>query len=566
MKYAHIYIFIVLIFGINKTIISQSVVSSKHNLSINKSNGSKSTNSTGVCGYCHTPHDKSPMKPGWDKRSPGKQYILYDNTVSNTFQAIPGQPDGSSVLCLSCHDGTTALGKVKAGPLLVSYGRSHYSKSDRGNLTTDLSDDHPISFVFNTSLASVDGQLRHPPLQPVKLDKNEKVQCVSCHDPHSNVNKMFLVATDQYSKLCNNCHDIRNWYSSSHSVSTKQWNGNRRNPWAHLKEPYSSVAENACENCHNVHNANGNARLMKSELEENNCLDCHNGNVAEANIELEVNKMYGHNVYRYNKIHNPLEKIETDVMHVECEDCHNPHAANNIEAEAPFASGAISKVKGIDRNGSPVLEIMYEYELCYRCHSESNLKPASSITREIANDDIRLDFDPTNISYHPVVEARNTPDVNSLIAPYSQSSQIYCSDCHSSNGDKSANGPHGSIYPQILKYNYNRSIDKDNPLFENANLHFEFELCAQCHNMNDIKMSHETMNNAHVLYKTNCGTCHDPHGVPGGNVLNNSFLINFDLKYIKRNSLGERNIQMNGGGNGTCNFECHSHDHVNTTY
>lgn len=36
---------------------------------------------------------------------------------------------------------------------------------------------------------------------------------------------------------------------------------------------------------------------MKSELDENYCLDCYYGNVPFANVEMEVNKMYGHNIY-----------------------------------------------------------------------------------------------------------------------------------------------------------------------------------------------------------------------------------------------------------------------------
>lgn len=564
MKYFFYITFFIV--AINNTLNAQTIISSRHNLSINNSGDTKSFTEDGVCGYCHTPHDKNPMTPGWNKNSPGKTYILYDNTISNTFQAIPGQPDGSSVLCLSCHDGTTALGKVTAGPMLASYGRSSYDKSGRGNLTTDLSDDHPVSFVFDASLATVDGQLQHPPLAPVTLDINEKVQCVSCHDPHSSDNPKFLVATNQFSELCYSCHDVKYWNNSSHSASANTWNGSGRDPWAHIDESYSTVAENACANCHNTHNANGKARLMKSELEENNCLDCHNGNVASTNIEMEVNKMYGHNVYKYNKIHDPLEQTETSSMHIECEDCHNPHATNNSLAEAPFASGAIAKVKGIDQNGIPVEEIQYEYELCYRCHSASNLKPASNISRELANNDIRLDFDPTNVSFHPIVEARNNPDVTSLISPYTQSSQIYCTDCHSSNGDKSPAGPHGSIYPQILKYSYNKNINEQNSLPENSDLNFEFALCAQCHSMDEIKISHGTMNTGHVLYKTNCGTCHDPHGFQGGNPLNNSFLINFDLKVISANTNGDRNIFMNGNGSGNCNFSCHSHNHVSSVY
>ena len=36
-------------------------------------------------------------------------YKLYG---SSTTQATIGQPDGSSILCLSCHDGTISLGNV----------------------------------------------------------------------------------------------------------------------------------------------------------------------------------------------------------------------------------------------------------------------------------------------------------------------------------------------------------------------------------------------------------------------------------------------------------------------
>lgn len=84
--------------------------------------------------------------------------------------------------------------------------------------------------------------------------------------------------------------------------------------------------------------------------------------------------------------------------------------------------------------------------------------------------------------------------------------------------------------------------------------------------MDEIKISHGTMNNGHVLYKTNCGTCHDSHGFQWGNSLNNSFLIFFDTKVISANTNGEQNVFMNGNVSGNCNFSCYSHNHIGFVY
>ena len=70
-------------------------------------------NTTGeICIVCHTPHNAVtlPDAPLWNHQlSAIANYTLYDNTVSGTFNATTGQPNGASKLCLSCHDGTIAL-------------------------------------------------------------------------------------------------------------------------------------------------------------------------------------------------------------------------------------------------------------------------------------------------------------------------------------------------------------------------------------------------------------------------------------------------------------------------
>ena len=160
---------------------------------------------------------------------------MYDQLTSSTSN-IPmdpsRQPDGSSILCLSCHDGTIAIGSTNN---VLPPGSI---------LGTDLSDDHPISFVYNSTLVAADGQLHHSPMFPAVLDVNN-------------------TASNEFSDLCYKCHDRNYWNFSTHSNSMASWNGSGKNPWAHNETYYSSVGHNGCANCHVMHSAGGKSRLMK---------------------------------------------------------------------------------------------------------------------------------------------------------------------------------------------------------------------------------------------------------------------------------------------------------------
>jgi predicted CXXCH cytochrome family protein len=535
---------------------SQSVVNSVHNLSVTGPGSVKATTETEVCIFCHTPHNSKPSGPLWNREDPGATYVLY---YSSTLQAVPGQPDGASVLCLSCHDGTIALGNVVSRPADISFA-SGITKMPVGktNLTTDLSNDHPVSFIYNSALTASDGQLKDPAAisYPVTLEKG-KVQCTSCHDPHSNLYPDFLVASTQFSGLCFKCHDRNYWGQSSHNTSTKVWTGTGTNPWQHTT--YTTVSENGCENCHSPHNAGGKLRLMNYLAEENNCLNCHDGNVAGKNIKTQFAKTYIHNVYGYNLSHDASEASLSSTMHVECEDCHNPHASKVLTASAPAANGFITGVMGINQTGNPVDPIQYQYELCYRCHADSPNKPASRTTRQIEQNNVRLEFDLSGPSYHPVAGPGKNPDSPSLIGPtYTELSVIYCTDCHASNGVGAPSGPHGSIYPGILKYRY----DKADNTPESASA---YELCYSCHSRTSI------LNNAsfgehskHVSSeRAPCNACHDPHGitVSQGNTTNNSHLINFDRTIVTPNGAGVLSYVSTGLNSGYCLLRCHGATH-----
>ena len=128
-----------------------------------------------------------------------------------------GQPTGASKLCLSCHDGTVALTETVRGA-----SGSTYLPPGGANLGTDLSDDHPISFVYSPGLAAQDPQIR-PPLAlpaPLKLDRSGELQCTTCHDAHDNRYGDFLVMSNERSQMCTSCHDLEGWIASAHQSST----------------------------------------------------------------------------------------------------------------------------------------------------------------------------------------------------------------------------------------------------------------------------------------------------------------------------------------------------------
>lgn len=550
-------IFVIVIF-LPVLIYAQSIVNTVHNLSVSGPGSIKATEESEICIFCHTPHHSSPRKPLWNRQDPGVTYTLYN---SSTIDASPGQPDGASILCLSCHDGTIAIGSVlsRETPIEMTPGPSTMPVGPT-NLSTDLSDDHPVSFIYNTALSSLDDELVDPTTLtgPVTLEE-EKMQCTSCHDPHVDIYEKFLVASTRYSELCMFCHQRNGWEQSSHNLSSATWNGSGTDPWFHTS--YTTVSENACENCHNPHTAGGPFRLMNYYREEDNCLDCHNGNVASTNIEADLDQGWKHNVYPYTNIHDPNETGPVQNRHVECVDCHNPHMVHESSASAPDANGFIRGVPGVDTQGNPVSSIQYEYELCFKCHADSPDKPGTNIPRDIDQTNVRLEFDLSNPSFHPVEGPGQNSNVPSLIAPLTESSIIYCTDCHASSGAQAARGPHGSIYFHLLKYNY----ENDDYTQESYQA---YELCYQCHDRNTITNSMGSfgrkVHRRHIVNEdTPCSVCHDSHGISSsqGNSTNNSHLINFQVSIVGRSSSGRMEFIDEGSQSGSCYLNCHGEDH-----
>ncbi len=237
-----------------------------------------------VCVFCHTPHgaNLSVQQGGiFNETGVGQQSYYasgaYSNTTSttplllwnralssqtaysvytsSTMNAYTGTLRIYSLLCLSCHDGVTALNVVKNGPEdsgttitptgggytyigeLFNGSSPNYWGPNIGERTDasqelKLSNDHPISFDYTSGLVANDAAitgagLREPNVggyvynADVKLfysystGQRTSMECSTCHDVHNKYNLGYdpadalyplLTMTLNNSALCLNCH------------------------------------------------------------------------------------------------------------------------------------------------------------------------------------------------------------------------------------------------------------------------------------------------------------------------------------------------------------------------
>jgi len=168
-----------------------------------------------ICLPCHAPHNNVATvanAPLWNHDT--TSVASFQTYTSPTLTATVGNPTGTSKLCLSCHDGTVALDAFGG-----SSGSVFITNANGDSLGTDLRNDHPISFIFNTTLASSDGGLFDPSTQLSGIPGTSgtiaqdmlfsgSLECASCHDVHNaqGIAKL-LRKSNSSSGLCLTCHD-----------------------------------------------------------------------------------------------------------------------------------------------------------------------------------------------------------------------------------------------------------------------------------------------------------------------------------------------------------------------
>ncbi len=202
-----------------------------------------------VCIYCHTPHNAAPKidvngtyvyLPLWNKTmfgnvatlSPAFEMYQSDSFIAkNSTYGNTGYPTGYTLMCMSCHDGISSMFAVRnnsgAGgsdiPLQPTTPGANmgsgepYDPSRNPVIGRDLSNDHPVSFVYNMVLVNAEATANNdvPGLRdPASVSKALKLrggrlECTTCHDPHdygSPDREPFLRMSNAGSAMCIECH------------------------------------------------------------------------------------------------------------------------------------------------------------------------------------------------------------------------------------------------------------------------------------------------------------------------------------------------------------------------
>ena len=238
------------------------IVGSSHDLSTGSYAGGDSMDR--ICIYCHHPHhsvkaadNAGTYSPLWNRTVPAaSNFTAYNNGVMMQAQAtgaqgLAGAPanhaqgsdnrnlmngtpavGGVSLLCMSCHDGVTAMNAYSEN---ADYGTNAYgmgtgsgSQSDavgstdnvkitsNANLTEDLSNHHPIGMAWSDVQAE-DPEIANDTVTfaGTNVSINDvlyggKMECVSCHDVHNTSNQAnaerFLWTSNNNSAFCLTCH------------------------------------------------------------------------------------------------------------------------------------------------------------------------------------------------------------------------------------------------------------------------------------------------------------------------------------------------------------------------
>jgi len=209
------YVLLLLLLGIDGFSVS-NIKDTKHNLAYSKGGGIGSIENDELCVYCHTPSGTmsgSDSQPLWNKAISSKSFLIY--SVTNVESSDKPVTANSSLACLSCHDGITAI-NVLAN--VSGYKRSNTTDTDLPALDSGVArlkigedKNHPVSVVYTSGVAglkaissalvgwagvtNIDGLLR-----------NNRVECGSCHDPHEATNGTFLRISNGKGDLCTGCH------------------------------------------------------------------------------------------------------------------------------------------------------------------------------------------------------------------------------------------------------------------------------------------------------------------------------------------------------------------------
>jgi predicted CXXCH cytochrome family protein len=366
------------------------------------------------------------------------------------------------------------------------------------------------------------------------------------------------------------------------------------------------ASTDSCAACHRSHSASGIV-LRAFWPEENVCFICHGSQGPGTDVQSAfaaantATRFFKHDVAATDGVHRIGQTDGADfggaARHVECEDCHEPHEATRGPAVAPSLQREMNHTPGVDpmwtAPGAPnpagfawLPQAEREHQVCFKCHSAFTTLPTYLTdgwdgTQYVANGlskltsaqpdqvpdhrDLAQEFNPFNASFHPVVALGVNQAIppNSFVPGWSQTSMVYCTDCHS----------HGSPRLHLLRgaVDYTTVMTGDVPAAQDQ------ELCFRCHdaatylddnnsrtaNTNFYRaMGNRNLHGTHMTRSrgraATCYACHDTHGSEQQHLLNFQVLPGV----LGIDSGDSQSAWRASGAQMECALTCHGRSHT----
>ncbi len=199
---------------------------------------------TGACTFCHTPHQAQTTALLWNHTLSTNNFTWDDpsTTGGTDYPTFAGDSyKGPTAKCLSCHDGSVAVGDIGWWNGGTPVGLLNFSLT--GAMQTgvggDMSGNHPVAMpypiggtantyngVTNGAPAVTSGWQSDPESLGIRLFNDDGsgnisagsqsgqtgIECTSCHDPHNNaaVDVFLLLGTiggTGTDYICSKCHN-----------------------------------------------------------------------------------------------------------------------------------------------------------------------------------------------------------------------------------------------------------------------------------------------------------------------------------------------------------------------
>ena len=465
----------------------------------------------------------------------GDQWNLYVRTDISlpTNPLLLGHVVGGLLACSTCHDPhseTNTPFDITAPTNTAAIGR-HFQRIDNSscqlcvdchaarNVTTASAGSHPVGVLIPSS-----GFFKAPAFLP--LDKTSRVRCLTCHDIHNSATTDGnLLRNANRSAICVDCHTLANTNLAAHLNTTNGvlWPGGQYGTTYPAES--DTTQRGMCNNCHQPHGWPTNLTSsvdytnLLVDAEEKLCFTCHDGSPAASTNSVINDFTNSTKVVRHPVVNTDSQRHAG--RSVECTDCHNPHQArvgrsiytttaistrNQVVSPNIGTSGVAVNYAGLGNFVAPgtnlytpTNSVVYEYQICFKCHTAywwgTNTPPTGlSANGTVANPvetDVALGFSPNNMSGHPIVTGLNnytnsiavgSPAKKGLTtaamkAPWNVNigtQTMLCTDCHNTDGNL-AQGPHGSA-AQFMLRGPNSARWPDWDILDSGN-----SWCANCH-------------------------------------------------------------------------------------